>query len=208
MNLSPEDVLAIAARGEGRDVEFKRGLPGPAKIGRTLCAFANTRGGMLLVGITDRGEVYGLPAPRRVADDLRAVARERLEPALKLELTTVTIGGERVVCCSVPLSPARPHRVRKDDDTLELVVRAGSSNRVATGATLRALEQPHGTQSLTPLEKQVVAWVAKDPGATVARFAKASNVGLQRAKRAFVALERAGRLVAHGFGSKRVYQVP
>jgi predicted HTH transcriptional regulator len=208
VDLSPDDVLEIAARGEGRDIEFKRGLPGPAKIGRTLCAFANTRGGMLLVGITDRGEVWGVPQPKKIIAALRVVARERLEPSLKLELQAVETGGGPVVCCSVPLSPARPHRVRKDDDTRELVVRAGSSNRVATGATLKALQQPHATKSLSALEKQVLAWVAKDRTATVSRFAKAHNIGTQRAKRTFVTLERAGRLVAHGFGARRVYQTP
>jgi predicted HTH transcriptional regulator len=208
VDFSAEDVLEVAARGEGRDTEFKRGLPGPAKIGRTLCAFANTRGGLLLVGITDRGEVYGVPQPRAVIESLRALARERLEPPLKLQLQAVHVGEETVVCCSVPLSPDRPHRVRKDDGRLELVVRAGSSNRVASGATLRALLQPHATKSTSPLERDVLAWVKKERNATVARFAKAHNVGAQRAKRAFVALERAGRLVGHGFGARRVFESP
>ena len=45
-------------------------------------------------------------------------------------------------------------------------------------------------------------------GVTIQAFARAHNVGLQRARRAFVALERNGRLVAHGFGARRVYQAP
>ena len=39
----------------------------------------------------------------------------------------------------------------------------------------------------------------------MARFARANNVGVQRARRAFVHLEREGYLVAHGEGASRVY---
>ncbi len=208
MDLSADEVLAIAARGEGRDIEFKRGLPGAAKTGRTLGAFANTRGGLLLIGITDRGEVHGVSAPKEVVTELRTIARERLEPPLKVELTTVVVDRRPIVCCSVPLSPARPHRVRKDDDTLELVVRVGASNRVATGATLKAAERPHAPKTLDTLERQVLAWVATEERATISRFAQARNVGKQRARRTFTALERAGRLVAHGLGARRIYRLP
>jgi len=206
MNLSEADVRSICAEGEGRQVEFKRGLPGPVKTARSLCAFANTRGGMLLVGITDRGEVWGVENARAVVRALRDYARHRVRPPLRVEVVSVEVGVERVVCCSVPLSPERPHVLVHEDGKEELVVRAGSSNRRATGATLEALRRPRSSKSPSPLERSVLAWVDGRSDATVARFAKAHNVGLQRARRAFVELERSGRLVAHGFGARRVYE--
>jgi len=206
MNLSEADVRQICAGGEGRQVEFKRGLPGPVKTARSLCAFANTRGGMLLVGITDKGRVYGVENAREVVRSLREIARQHVSPPLAVQVVAIPVGGERVVCCSVPLSPDRPHRLLREDGTEELVVRAGSSNRRASGATLEALRRPRRSRTPTPLERDVLAWVEGRPGATVARFAKAHNVGVQRARRAFVELEREGRLVAHGFGARRVYE--
>ena len=206
MNLSADHVLEICARGEGRGVEFKRGLPGAAKTARTLCAFANTRGGMLLVGVTDRGEVYGVPEARAVARALRELARDRVSPPLAVEVAPVAVGEHRVVCCSVPLSPDRPHRLLRDDGSEELVVRVGASNRRATGATLKALQQPRQASAPTPLEREVLAWVDGRTDATIARFARSHNVGVQRARRTFVQLERAGRLVAHGLGARRVYE--
>ncbi len=44
--------------GEGFTVEFKRS--GTSNIGRELCAFTNTTGGALLIGITDKSEVCGV----------------------------------------------------------------------------------------------------------------------------------------------------
>lgn len=210
MHFDAEAVLEVARAGEGREVEFKRGLPGPAKTARTLCAFANTRGGILLVGVADRGEPYGLEHPRRVAAALRAYARERADPPIALHAQRVRIGELDVVACSVPLSPNRPHHLLHDDGHRELVVRAGSSNRAASGATLKALLRPHRRGPSSELERRVLAWVGKRDHrkpATVAAFARAHNVGSQRARRAFVGLERAGRLVAHGLGSRRVYEL-
>jgi hypothetical protein len=92
----------------------------------------------------------------------------------------------------------------------EIVARVGASNRRASGATLRAIEaQRSSAARLDALQRQVLAWIevhtpASGP-ATVAAFARARNVGLQRARRAFTQLELAGRLVGHGSGARREY---
>jgi len=202
------------ARGEGKDLEFKRGLPRDAKTARTLCAFANTRGGLLLVGVGDRGEILGAPHPRATVEHLREIARFQLDPPLDVRIGTATIRGHVIVWCSVPISPARPHAALDTEGQGTVVVRAGSSNRAATGATLALIvSQRTGGKSLDPLQKSVLEWVvdvnrrARDPGgvATVAGFAQARNVGVQRARRAFTSLELAGRLVGHGRGARRIY---
>jgi hypothetical protein len=217
MNLDADQLLEILKRGEGRQSEFKRGLPRDEKTARTLAAFANTRGGMLFVGVHDDGRVHGVPRPREVTARLREICAHGIEPPLAVELRTVELADGAVVCCSVPLSGARPHAVLHARGEPEVVVRVGASNRLATGASLRALREDRTSRkSLGPLEKQVLAWVgernrrakgSRQPGgdATVKAFAQARNVGVQRARRAFVQLERDGHLVAHGFGAQRVY---
>jgi hypothetical protein len=44
--------------------------------------------------------------------------------------------------------------------------------------------------------------------ATIAAFARAQNIGMQRARAAFLLLEREGHLVGHGPGAQRVYHLP
>jgi hypothetical protein len=80
VRLSAEDVLAALAKGEGTRREFKRTLPRDDKVARTLCAFANTRGGLLLVGVTDRKRVHGVHRADDVAGELERhpAALERL----------------------------------------------------------------------------------------------------------------------------------
>jgi predicted HTH transcriptional regulator len=217
VNLDPVEIAARIAQGEGKTLEFKRGLPRDDKIARTLAAFANTRGGLLLIGVGDTGELLGAPRPRQTLERVREIAANGLEPALKVELGLVELAGKRIVCCSVPLSPARPHAVLHVDGEREVVTRSGSSNRAADGATLKAiLEQRTSKRSLDALERRVLAWVdlrtrggaEATSQATVAGFCNAANIGKQRAKRAFVELERAGLLVGHGAGARRAYSRP
>jgi hypothetical protein len=216
MDLSPAAIQACLAQGEGRDIEFKRGLPRPDKTARTLCAFANTRGGMLFVGVDDHGRVLGAGKARLVLAELREVARGVLEPPLKIEVGIARLEEGPVVCCSVPWSADRPHAVHKADGTTEIVVRVGSSNRVATGATLRALRTPRKKGGLSALERSILDWVEKssghpsDPsgGRTVSASVRVHGVGVQRARRAFQDLERSGRLVGHGRGAQRIFNRP
>ncbi len=208
MELDSAQILALAAAGEGKTVEFKRGLQHDAKLARTLAAFANTRGGILLVGIGDDGEILGAPHPPRTREHLHAIARERVEPPLEVETELVRVKEKPIVVCSVPFSAARPHAAIDDEGEREIVVRAGSSNRAATGKALSELRAPRTrVHELGRLEREVLDWFTAraERGATLATFLAEHSAGKQSARHAFLALEEAGFLVAHGVGEARTY---
>ena len=46
--------------GENTSTEFKRGIDSFRPIGRTLCAFGNGTGGLLVIGVNDSGMVVGV----------------------------------------------------------------------------------------------------------------------------------------------------
>jgi predicted HTH transcriptional regulator len=217
VDLSEEELLELVATGEGRTLEFKRGLPRDERLARTLCAFANTRGGWLLVGITDNGGVHGVHHPRKVVENVRRIAREFLSPPLEVRGQIVKKNGVSVVACQVGTSRARPHSVLHGEEDEEIVVRVGASNRIARGPTLAALHSRRdGGKPRNALEKRILAWVERRtsasevPGgdATVERFAQANNIGVHRARRAFTSLERNGLLLGHGMGARRVFHLP
>lgn len=53
------DVLRRIEGGENAHTEFKRGLGDLRSVGKTLCAFANGDGGLLVIGVVDPGEIVG-----------------------------------------------------------------------------------------------------------------------------------------------------
>jgi hypothetical protein len=219
MPLDADEVRRLLADGEGSRIEFKSGLPRASKVARTLAAFANTRGGAFLVGIDDRGRIVGAPKPRATAAALREIAREHVRPPLALQVRTLRIDGLPVVAAEVGLSPDRPHAVRRENDALETPIRVGSSTRAARGAALEGLRRGaggDGRAGLDALERRILDWIARQGdvgtdaagGGTPQAFARSANVGVARARRAFVKLERAGRIVGYGAGAQRSYAIP
>jgi hypothetical protein len=55
-----KDLIKAISRGESQTLEFKERLPIEPIIGEVFSAFANTDGGMLLIGVDDKGEILGL----------------------------------------------------------------------------------------------------------------------------------------------------
>ena len=86
----PKTLEEIIAGGETNQVEFKPALvynfsTGKGGIGvkgiiaKTICAFLNSNGGLLLIGITDKGEVQGLEFDFKLSGDKNPKDFFRLE---------------------------------------------------------------------------------------------------------------------------------
>ena len=69
-------VLERIETGEGQTTEFKRGLGDLSAIGRAMCAFANTEGGVIILGVDDSQTIVG------VREDAESV-QERLTSFLQ-----------------------------------------------------------------------------------------------------------------------------
>ena len=213
MALNLEELRAAILAGEGREIEFKRGLPNDQKIARSLCAFANTRGGLLFIGVSDSGELEGAPHPELTAKKLAEVAAHWIQPAIAPHIEVVVLDEVRLVVARVAASRSRPHAVLRLGEHPEVVVRSGSSNRSASRSTLAALRSARKSRStLDTFERSVLEFVeglqSSDPngGVTAPEFARARNVGAQRTKRTFARLEREGFLIGVGIGAGRRYQ--
>jgi predicted HTH transcriptional regulator len=204
------EIAKVLEQGEGRQVEFKEGVAEDGRIARTICAFANTRGGILIVGVTDRGRPIGAPRPAAIVEALHDLAAQ-VEPPVPVRVQRLALGSLTLVCCSVPLSPARPHAVPAGPgEGAEVFVRVGASNRIASPAAIAAIGTPFSRRiAPTPIESRILreAAGAGREGLRLAEFQR-DAVGKQRARQAFERLERAGRLVAHGFGARRRWSIP
>ena len=96
----PSDIDKLLQSGEGETIEFK--AQWTEAVLETAAAFANTRGGTLLVGVDDEGHVVGLDLSERI---LRTFSN-RLADSLRIQpsLETHTIGGEQILVIEVASS--------------------------------------------------------------------------------------------------------
>lgn len=57
---SSKGIVSLLGGGESQTVEFKARFPSSHVIASAIAAFANTDGGIILIGVSDTGEVLGL----------------------------------------------------------------------------------------------------------------------------------------------------
>ena len=76
----------LVAQGEGPALEFKRSVT--KDLGRELCAFANSGGGTLLVGVSDGGKIVGVAKHNRTKSRIQSIARSA-DPPIEVEIDAI-----------------------------------------------------------------------------------------------------------------------
>ncbi len=126
------DLLSLLRRPEGKTLEFKRDLSSLRGALKTVVAFANTSGGVLLVGVEDETRhVRGVAEPLDVEERLANLISDHVTPRLLPELEIIPWRGTHVVAVEVFPSPSRPHYLTRDGLDGGVYVRVGSTNRRA-----------------------------------------------------------------------------
>lgn len=124
-----EDLLM---RSEGKTLEFKRDISSPKNILKTLTAFANTAGGVLLIGIEDNSRaVLGLDNPLDEEERLCSLIADSIEPRLVPSVELVNWKGRTLLAVEVYPSAMRPHWLKSLGIESGVLVRVGSTNRQA-----------------------------------------------------------------------------
>lgn len=93
--------------GESATVEYKIEAPEPERLARTIAAFANSAGGSIFIGISDRGDILGVSDPE-AQKKLVKDALWYVDPPVDLKVETVVHEFKDVVAIDVP--PARISR--------------------------------------------------------------------------------------------------
>ena len=120
--MTPEHLHDLMAQGEGPALEFKRALT--KDLGRELCAFANSDGGTLLIGVSDPGRIVGVADHNRTKSRVRSIARSA-DPPIDVEIDAL----DEVLRVIVPTQPHRPYSFggrffRRDGSTSQQMSRA------------------------------------------------------------------------------------
>lgn len=101
--MKPEDVQLLIAEGEGLTAEFKERYS--TKIDRDITAFANSRGGVILLGVADDGRITGETLSNQMKAEILSMARN-CDP--HIHITRISQAGE-VVAIEIPEGLEKPY---------------------------------------------------------------------------------------------------
>jgi len=99
-----EDLKLLIEQGEGLKLEFKENLDSKS-ISKEITAFANSEGGRIFLGVSDKGEVKGVQITNKLKSEIQDTARN-CEPSVKINLENV----ENVLIISVEEGKDKPYQ--------------------------------------------------------------------------------------------------
>jgi hypothetical protein len=150
-------LAALISQGETLTLEFKSQLPtGTASSRRSglkpVIAFANGRGGTVLYGVTDDGQLIGLKGSGSPADTFSNVLRASSSPMPVCHRSVADVEGTQVLVVEVEANSGVIHALTVDPDKPEFYVRRGATSFPARSEELQAIlsNTPSGSDSNSP----------------------------------------------------------
>lgn len=125
------DLKKLIAEGEHQGQDFKYTISSVNKIAHSLSAFANTKGGRLLVGVRDDGRIAGVRSEEEIYM-IDAAAQCFCKPAVDCQMKTIRMQGHTVLICTIEPSNYCPVCAKEEDGSLRAYVRVADENIVAS----------------------------------------------------------------------------
>lgn len=103
-----KDLKNLIRMGEGPFLEFKQYVPSPEKIAREICAFANTSGGTILVGVDDKGQILGVENYMEEQFYLEQAASDLCKPEVPLQFQVFPVKQRDVLIVRIEEAEHKP----------------------------------------------------------------------------------------------------
>ncbi|MEW6007539.1 MAG: RNA-binding domain-containing protein [bacterium] len=130
--------------GEDSKWEFISKISHPDELAPEIVAMANSEGGTILLGVSDKGEPLATldkDAMNKTIALVDNISRENIEPSLLLTWEKIEINSHIILAIRVPKGPDRPYRTNKG----VYYIRAGASKRQISRQELARLFQSSGS---------------------------------------------------------------
>jgi predicted HTH transcriptional regulator len=160
--MNEKELLQIIKGGESSTVQFKERLPHHDSLAHEMIAFANSHGGLLLVGINDKnGDIKGLSFSeiQQSNSQIVNIASQKIFPPIYVFTETVSVEDQNIIAVKIEEGTDKPY---KDRDGI-IYVKNGSDKRKVTsndeisrllreGGSLYAEEMPVKKSSTSEID--------------------------------------------------------
>ena len=205
--MKPRELLELIEEGENLTCEFKRKFSTTEKIAREMIAFANTKGGYLVIGVDDDKEIIGVESEKAEAELIYDAANNFCEPPLNINIDYVEVKGKEVVVVEIFESDNKPHRLQDYLNELDVNqsvvhIRVNDKSVQASKEMIRILKARSSQMNLKkysigPNEKAVFEFLDNYERISVKELSDYINISERRASRTLVKLVRANMLFLH-----------
>ncbi|GAA5035142.1 hypothetical protein GCM10011506_28350 [Marivirga lumbricoides] len=192
-----KELYRLVRKGEGETLEFKRKAAHPEKIVREVVAFANTKGGDLLIGVDDNGTIPGVKYAEEEIFVLNKAIFTLCKPKVKFQYDIIPLDEEQsrsVVHYQIAESKKKPHYALPDTTAewgkayvrvLDKSIQASKEVRSIIKLSNRKSAKVF---SIEDKERLLLKYLDEHKNITLSQFQKISNLNKYKASRILITL--------------------
>jgi len=143
-------------QGEGEQLDFKNKISNANKIAKTLVAFANNKGGKLLIGVADNGHIIGVKNEDEERYVLEKAAIRCCKPAVDIKFEEAYVDDKLILIAEIPESELKPHYALGEDGRWWVYIRVKDKSILAGKVVVDVLKRSAKTDGvlITYTEKE------------------------------------------------------
>src|SRR5699024_4842932 len=154
-------ISELIQQPEGRTIEFKKSLPTKSDLNKTMVAFANDAGGVLILGVKDKPRtIIGIPEDQliEIEEQLSSQIHDSCSPTILPDISFQHIARKYLIIVRIAKGNNPPYYLKSKGEEDGTYIRVGSSNRKATPELLEELHRKRSNisfDSVPVYEKQL-----------------------------------------------------
>lgn len=203
------NIKALIYEGEGEQLDFKNRITNCAKIAKTLVAFANTKGGKLLVGVADDGTIKGVKSEEEEKYMLQRAGQQYCRPVIEPQFTELYVDDKLVLVAEITESDIKPHYALDDHGKWWVYIRKDDKSILAGKVLVDVLHQSHrpvGVRfSFTEKEKILMEYIHTHTRVRLPELCDHLQLSRRKARRILVNMIVAGVVEVHSTDGDEFY---
>ena len=178
-------LLQLINEGEHQKQDFKFCVNDSRKIARSLVSFANTDGGVLLIGVKDNGHIVGVQSEEEYYM-VESAARIYSKPPIPFKIKQWHIDGKTVLEVRIDPSNMKPHYAKDEEGKWLAFVRHNDENKLASKVLIDVWRKRKSTNGilvhLDEPEKFLLNYLKMNDFITVSAFARKACISYRKAE--------------------------
>ena len=211
--MSRQDLKNLISMGESSFLEFKHKVASPEKLAKEIAALANTKGGKILIGVADNGDMVGVESYMEEEFWITQAAEDCCIPVPTITIELISFSGTDILLIDVPEFDEKPVYVKGKKQRI-VYVRRDDESVVASDEVVEVLKKGSSEEGVTfeygDNERLLFRFLNEYSDITVERFSILINKTTYSSAKILVNLVSAGVLdlfekdgVAHYTFSKK-----
>ena len=209
----------LVGQGENEQIEFKRLVHSPSKIAKPITAFANTSGGVILIGVDDDKRIVGIHSEKEILEVVVEGVKLHIDPEPEINIYHEEFKRRLVLMVLVPESPDKPQyhleqttdpRTGKSVTEQRVYTREGSRNKALCDDRITLMQSKKNPLNVSfgERERMLLNFLRKNRKITADEYGEMTGLPLAKARESLITLVRSGAVILQTEGGKSYYTMP